>query len=104
MKAPELAAAVEPPATQYNPGVILAGKNTNEDSGSCYGMLFVYSGNFLVEAEKDQYDQTRIQMGLTDELFAYSLKPELNLPRQRLFYPTQTKVFPGFPSSTITAL
>lgn len=34
-------------------------------------MLFVYSGNFLVEAEKDQYDQTRIQMGLTDELFAY---------------------------------
>ena len=59
---------------QYNPGVILAGKNTNEDSGSCYGMLFVYSGNFLVEAEKDQYDQTRIQMGLTDELFAYPLE------------------------------
>ena len=59
---------------QYNPGVILAGKNTNEDSGNCYGMLFVYSGNFLVEAEKDQYDQTRIQMGLTDELFAYPLE------------------------------
>lgn len=59
---------------QYNPEVILAGKNTNEDSGSCYGMLFVYSGNFLVEAEKDQYDQTRIQMGLTDELFAYPLE------------------------------
>ena len=59
---------------QYNPGVILAGKNTNEDSGSCYGMLFVYSGNFLVEAEKDQYDQTRIQMALTDELFAYPLE------------------------------
>ena len=59
---------------QYNPGVILAGKNTNEDSGSGYGMLFVYSGNFLVEAEKDQYDQTRIQMGLTDELFAYPLE------------------------------
>ena len=59
---------------QYNPGVILVGKNTNEDSGSCYGMLFVYSGNFLVEAEKDQYDQTRIQMGLTDELFAYPLE------------------------------
>lgn len=73
MKAPELAAAVEPPATsiiQGNP----CRKNTNEDSGSCYGMLFVYSGNFLVEAEKDQYDQTRIQMGLTDELFAYPLE------------------------------
>ena len=73
---------------QYNPGVILAGKNTNEDSGSCYGMLFVYSGNFLVEAEKDQYDQTRIQMGLTDELFAYSLEAgaEFTAPEGILSY------------------
>ena len=58
---------------QYNPGVILAQKNANEDSGSCYGMLFVYSGNFLAEVEKDQYNQTRIQMGLSDELFSYPL-------------------------------
>lgn len=73
---------------QYNPGVILAGKNTNEDSGSCYGMLFVYSGNFLVEAEKDQYDQTRIQMGLTDELFAYPLEAgaEFTAPELILSY------------------
>ncbi len=73
---------------QYNPGVILAGKNTNEDSGSCYGMLFVYSGNFLVEAEKDQYDQTRIQMGLTDELFAYHLEAgaEFTVPEVILSY------------------
>ena len=73
---------------QYNPGVILAGKNTNEDSGSCYGMLIVYSGNFLVEAEKDQYDQTRIQMGLTDELFAYPLEAgaEFTAPEVILSY------------------
>lgn len=73
---------------QYNPGVILAGKNTNEDSGSCCGMLFVYSGNFLVEAEKDQYDQTRIQMGLTDELFAYPLEAgaEFTAPEVILSY------------------
>ena len=73
---------------QYNPGVILAGKNTNEDSGSCYGMLFVYSGNFLIEAEKDQYDQTRIQMGLTDELFAYPLEAgaEFTAPEVILSY------------------
>ena len=73
---------------QYNPGVILAGKNKNEDSGSCYGMLFVYSGNFLVEAEKDQYDQTRIQMGLTDELFAYPLEAgaEFTAPEVILSY------------------
>lgn len=73
---------------QYNPGVILVGKNTNEDSGSCYGMLFVYSGNFLVEAEKNQYDQTRIQMGLTDELFAYPLEAgaEFTAPEVILSY------------------
>lgn len=73
---------------RYNPGVILVGKNTNEDSGSCYGMLFVYSGNFLVEAEKDQYDQTRIQMGLTDELFAYPLEAgaEFTAPEVILSY------------------
>ena len=61
-------------SNQYTPGVIIEGTNPNAASGSCYGMLFVYSGNFLVEAEKDQYDQTRIQMGLTDELFAYPLE------------------------------
>ena len=73
---------------QYNPGVILAQKNTTEDSGSCYGMLFVYSGNFLMEAEKDQYDQTRIQMGLTDELFAYPLEAgaEFTAPEVILSY------------------
>ena len=73
---------------QYNPGVILAGKNTTEDSGSCYGMLFVYSGNFLMEAEKDQYDQTRIQMGLTDELFEYPLEAgaEFTAPEVILSY------------------
>lgn len=58
---------------QYNPAVILADKNTTEDFGSCYGMLFVYSGNFLCEAEKDQINQTRLLMGLNDDLFSYSL-------------------------------
>lgn len=59
---------------QYNPAVILAGENTTEDRGSCYGLVFVYSGNFLCEAEKDQYDQTRVLMGLQSDLFHYPLK------------------------------
>ncbi len=52
---------------QYNPGVILA--------GACYGMLFVYSGNFCCETERDPYAQTRLLMGLNDELFSYPLAP-----------------------------
>ena len=58
---------------QYNPTVILADKNTTEDFGSCYGMMFVYSGNFLCEVEKDQFAQTRLIMGLNNDLFSYSL-------------------------------
>ncbi|WP_251388532.1 alpha-galactosidase [Mediterraneibacter agrestimuris] len=60
---------------QHNPFFILAGEETTEDYGSCYGMAFLYSGNFSFEAEKDQYHQTRIQIGLLDEMFDYSLDP-----------------------------
>ena len=56
---------------QYNPGVILADRTATEEAGNCYGMLFMYSGNFVCEAERDQFNQTRFQMGLGDELFAY---------------------------------
>lgn len=59
---------------QYNPMMILAEKDTNEDFGRCYAMSFVYSGNFKGEAEKDHEEHTRIQLGLTDEMFSYSLK------------------------------
>lgn len=61
---------------QYNPAVILAGKDTTEDAGNCYGMVFVYSGNFLCEAEKDQYGQTRVMMGLQSDYFHYPLKQD----------------------------
>lgn len=60
---------------QYNPSVIIADKDTTEDNGSCYGMVFVYSGNFMCEAERDQYEQTRIVMGLQSDLFHYPLMP-----------------------------
>ena len=59
---------------QYNPAVMIAGKETTENTGGCYGMLFVYSGNFSLEAEKDQYGQTRVIMGLQSELFHYPLE------------------------------
>ena len=58
---------------QDNPAVILAEQGTTEEAGNCYGMLMVYSGNFFCEAERDQYNQTRLLMGLNDELFSYPL-------------------------------
>jgi alpha-galactosidase len=73
---------------QYNPGVILADRNATEDFGSCYGMLFVYSGNFLCEVEKDQVNQTRLLMGLNDDHFAYPLDAgeEFTVPEVILSY------------------
>lgn len=58
---------------QYNPAMILAGKDTTEEAGDCYAMVFVYSGCFKAEAEKDQFNQTRALMGLASEMFSYPL-------------------------------
>lgn len=73
---------------QYNPAVILAGQNTTEDAGSCYGLVFVYSGNFICEAERDQFEQTRVMMGLQSDLFHYPLKQgeRLVIPETILCY------------------
>ena len=59
---------------QYNPAVIMAEHETTEDAGSCYAMAFVYSGGFQSEAGQDQYYQTRLLMGFSEEQFAYPLK------------------------------
>ena len=58
---------------QYNPMMILADKGADETSGRCWSMSFVYSGDFEGEVEHDQYDQTRMQLGLSDERFSYLL-------------------------------
>lgn len=58
---------------QHNPFLILAEKTTTEQHGCCYGLSFVYSGNFKGEVEKDQFNQTRALLGLQDELFSYRL-------------------------------
>lgn len=73
---------------QYNPAVILADRNTTEDYGNCYGVLFVYSGNFSCEVEKDQMNQTRVLMGLNDENFSYPLAAgeEFTVPEVILSY------------------
>lgn len=58
---------------QNNPAVIVAEKGATEASGGCYGLVFVYSGDFAIEAEKTQFDQTRVVVGLQTEHFQYPL-------------------------------
>ena len=60
---------------QQNPVMILCDTQAGEDYGSCYCLAFVYSGGFKGEVQKDQFEQTRLQLGLNDEMFSYPLKP-----------------------------
>lgn len=60
---------------QHNPFVILCEPKTTEDYGDCYGMMFVYSGNYKAQAEVDQFGLTRLTMGIHEEHFAWNLAP-----------------------------
>ena len=60
---------------QQNPFVILCEQDATEDSGSCYGFMLVYSGSFRAEIEKDQFDSTRLVMGIDPENFRWKLGP-----------------------------
>ena len=56
---------------QQNPFMVLCDRTAGEDHGSCYGAALVYSGNFIAEAELDQYDQARLLMGIGGKQFDY---------------------------------
>lgn len=75
---------------QYNPFMILAASEATEDYGDCYGLSLVYSGSFKGEVEKDQYNQTRISIGIQNEQFCYELKPG-----QEFYAPEAVMIFSG---------
>lgn len=60
---------------QYNPFAMICDKNADEDFGDAYGFSFLYSGEFLMEAEKDQVNQTRLLCGIHPDNFEWKLKP-----------------------------
>lgn len=76
---------------QHNPFFILADKETTEDHGSCYGISLLYSGNFKFEVETDQIHQTRMQMGILDEMLDYPLASDecFYTPEAALAYSSQ---------------
>lgn len=57
-----------------NPFVILRRPETTETQGEAMGFSFVYSGNFLALAEVDNYDMTRILMGIHPQNFSWKLE------------------------------
>lgn len=62
-------------SNQYNPMMVLCDHEATETAGRCWSMSFVYSGSFKAEVERDQFEQTRMQLGLDADLFSYPLEP-----------------------------
>lgn len=81
---------------QYNPFLIVSDPDATEDNGSCYGLSFLYSGDFEGLAELDQYNHTRILLGLHPDNFCYRLVP------QEKFYAPETAL--SYTDGGLTAL
>lgn len=61
---------------QEHPFVALLSEHATEEVGQVYGFHFVYSGNFLAQVEKNQFDTLRVTMGIHPQDFKWELKPE----------------------------
>ncbi|WP_314940927.1 alpha-galactosidase [Corynebacterium durum] len=62
-------------SAQQNPFVILASPGTDDLQGEAIGCAFVYSGNFLIQAEVDTFDTTRLLVGIHPQGFRWKLRP-----------------------------
>ena len=60
---------------QEHPFMALVTPGTTQETGEVYGMNFVYSGNFIAQAEKSQFDSVRMTMGIHPEGFTWKLEP-----------------------------
>lgn len=60
---------------QQSPFLALMPRDTNEEQGAVYGFSLVYSGNFLAQAEVDQFRTTRVLMGVNPFDFSWHLEP-----------------------------
>lgn len=59
---------------QEHPFLALVTPNTTQETGEVYAMNFVYSGNFLAQAEKNQFGQIRMMMGIHADYFCWNLR------------------------------
>lgn len=58
-----------------NPFLALLSPDANERQGEVYGFSLVYSGDFIAEAEVEQYGMTRVSIGINPFDFSWRLEP-----------------------------
>ncbi|MCD8076228.1 MAG: alpha-galactosidase [Lachnospiraceae bacterium] len=73
---------------QDHPFMALVSENCTQTTGDVYAMNFVYSGNFIAKAMRDQFDQVRMVMGIHPDHFCWKLEPgmEFQAPEVVLVY------------------
>lgn len=75
---------------QEHPFQALVTKGCDQEHGKVYGMHFVYSGNFIAQTERTQFDMVRMVMGISAEEFCWQLAPgeSFQAPEVILVYST----------------
>lgn len=59
---------------QEHPFIAIMTPGTTQNQGEVYGFNFVYSGNFIGQVERSQFDYVRCVMGINQEEFCWNLK------------------------------
>lgn len=59
---------------QFNPFLMLKRENADEFSGEILGFSLVYSGDFIAQVEVDNFDTTRVLMGIHPNEFKWKLE------------------------------
>ena len=59
---------------QQNPFAALLSPGSDEDHGEVFGFSLVYSGNFIAQAEVDQFRTTRLSIGINPFEFNWTLE------------------------------
>ena len=60
---------------QHQPFFAIMKPETNNVNGKVWGVHLIYSGNFLAQAEKDQFGNIRMQLGINPDTFSWRLMP-----------------------------
>ncbi|MCI8511718.1 MAG: alpha-galactosidase [Lachnospiraceae bacterium] len=76
---------------EHNPFMALKRPNADERQGEVLGFSFVYSGNFLIQAETDCHRMTRVLVGIHPDCFEWKLEPDesFQTPEAVLVYSDQ---------------
>lgn len=61
-------------SANQNPFIIIKRPNTDDFIGEAIGFSFVYSGNFLAQAEGDTFGRMRVLMGINPDRFTWILE------------------------------